>query len=89
MRDIVHQARAPGGPKTLPDLVQKERRRKGLRVIVHQARALVGPKTLWDLVHRKRSHKVLRDFVTKPVPPAGRKPFRTWCNGNGGTGFCG
>ena len=50
-------------PKTHRDLVQKERRRKGLRVIVHQVRTGGRSKTLRDLVHRERRYKVLRVIV--------------------------
>ena len=63
MRDIVHQARAGGWPKTHRDLVQRERRYKVLRVIVHQVRAGGWPKTHRDLVQKERRRKVLRVIV--------------------------
>ena len=71
MRVIVHQVRAAGGPKTLRDLVHRERSHKVLRDFVHQARAPGGPKTLRDLVHRERRYKVLRVIVHQ-VRTAGR-----------------
>ena len=66
-------------PKTHRDLVQKKRKRKGLRVIVHQARAPVGPKTLRDLVQRERRYKVLRVIVHQ-VRAAGLKASRMIIN---------
>ena len=71
MRVIVHQVRAAGRSKTLRDLVQKERRRKGLRVIVHQVRTAGQSKILRDLVHRERRNKGLRVIVHQ-VRTAGR-----------------
>ena len=63
MRDIVHQARAGGWPKTHRDLVHRKRRNKGLRDIVHKARAGGWSKTHRDLVQKERRYKVLRVIV--------------------------
>ena len=50
-------------PKTLRDLVHRERRYKVLRVIVHQVRAAGRSKTLRDLVQKERRRKGLRVIV--------------------------
>ena len=58
------------GPKMAGGLVQRGRKKKGLRGFVHQVRGGRGPKISVDLVQRGRKNKGLRGFVHQV--PGGR-----------------